>query len=387
MNILLIIHHHLDLNSGAPGSTMKIGQQYQELGHQVQFYSFDNLPSHLPEIAKSLVFPEFVAAHLAKTCRKQAIDVIDASSGDAWVWAKLFCQSKLNYPLLVARSHGLEHQVDLDRKEEAARGNLHLSWKYSLYHGGFRLWEVATSFQCADLVFLLNQADWKYTVEQLSVKPEQAYVVCNGIPEDFLNLPFEPMLEAPDAPIGIAQIGTYIPRKGVQYSIPALNKVLVRYRQVKVSLLGTGCSEAPPEEEIYAAFDPEVRDRVCVIPHYSHETLPILLQGHQIKLFTSLSEGMGKALLEAMACGLAPITTPTSGAMEFVRGGHNAHIIPFRDSTAIEQALEQLINDRVYLDQLRHNAYATAQQYSWSRAAKTRLALYKKALDKRKDSL
>lgn len=32
MKILLTIHHHLDPNSGAPGVTWKLGQEYQKLG-------------------------------------------------------------------------------------------------------------------------------------------------------------------------------------------------------------------------------------------------------------------------------------------------------------------------------------------------------------------
>jgi glycosyltransferase involved in cell wall biosynthesis len=76
------------------------------------------------------------------------------------------------------------------------------------------------------------------------------------------------------------------------------------------------------------------------------------------------------ALPEAMACGLAPVTTATPGAMEIVRDGHDAIMIPPRDSQAIEQALERLISDRPYLERLRRNAYATAQRYSWTRIAR-----------------
>lgn len=382
MKILLTIHHELNPNAGAPGVTWQLGQEYQKLGHEVQYYTFDNLPSKLPGLAKGVMFPEFVASQILALSKKQAVDVVDASTGDAWVWAKMRQSSKQNCPILVTRSHGLEHIVHLEQLEEVQQGNDRLSWKYPLYHGGFRLWEVAISLRNADLALLLNRRDLDYAVEKLGVKPERARIVANGIPEVFLNLTFEPTPTAEDATIGIAQVGNYIPRKGVNYGAPALNVILARYPQVKVSFLGTGCSEA----EVYGDFEPAVRDRILVIPRYSHETLPTLLKGHQIKLFPSLSEGFSLALPEAMACGLAPVATAIPGQMEIVQDGHDAILIQVRDSHAIEQALERLITDRPYLEQLRRNAYATAQRYSWERIARDNLALYEEALSQRRCS-
>ncbi len=89
---------------------------------------------------------------------------------------------------------------------------------------------------------------------------------------------------------------------------------------------------------------------------------------------------------DASACGLAPVTTTTQGPMEIVPDGHNGILVPPRDSQAIEQALERLILDRPYLEQLRRNAYATAQHYSWERIARNNLAFYEEALSQRKYS-
>jgi glycosyltransferase involved in cell wall biosynthesis len=374
MNILLAIHHELDPNAGAPGVTWKLGQEFQKLGHNVDYYSFDNLPSQLPGIVKSIVFPEFVASHLTALTRHKQIDIIDASTGDAWVWAKL-CRNPGDRPLLVTRSHGLEHVMHLEILAEALQENLHLSWKYPLYHGGFRLWEVAQSLRACDLAFLLNQYDADYAKQQLGVDPDRVRIVANGIPERFLNLPFEQTPNDLTQALRIAQVGSYIPRKGIRYGVPAVNRVLHQHPQVMISFLGTGCSES----QVHADFDPAVRDRVKVTPHYDHELLPSLLQGHHIKLFPTLSEGFSLALPEAMACGLAPVTTATPGPMEIVQGETNGILVAPRDTEAIVQALERLICDRSYLDRLRRRAYETAQNYSWQKIAATTLTLYEEA--------
>ncbi len=378
MHILLSIHHELDPNAGAPGVTLKLGEEYQKLGHQVHYFSMDNLPNWLSGKTKGVLFPWFLAAHISRLCREQKIDIVDASTGDAWVWAKVIRNSDQNRPILVTRSHGLEHTVDIGLREEARLGNLNLSWQYKLYSGTFRLWEVENSLRLADLALLLNRHDLEYAVQKLGINSERAQIVPNGIPETFLNLPFEPTPTSPDSSIGIALIASYIPRKGIHYSVPALNAILSRHSQVRVSFLGT----LTPEADVHKDFEESVRDRVRVIPHFNHDMLPQLLKNHQIKLFPSLSEGFSLALPEAMACGLAPVATSVPGVTDILKDGYNSILIPSRNRDAIQMALEQLISDHNQLEKLRCNAYDSAQHYSWRIVAQHQLSLYEEALEK-----
>lgn len=377
MNILLIIHHHLDPNSGAGGVTLKLGQEYQKVGHQVSYFSFDNLPSKLPEIIKAIIFPYWVSAYLVAT--KQSIDVIDASTGDTWLWAKLLRRFRPNCAL-ITRSHGLEHSMHLENLEESVRGNLKLSWKYPLYHGGFRLWEVKTSMKNADLTLMLNSRDCDYAQKKLGIDPEKLAIVPNGVPQEFINLPWESTPQSADSTIGIAQVGSFIERKGIKYSIPALNNILQRFDKVKISFLGTGCAESI----VLSHFSADVRHKITVIPSYNHQALPDLFKTYHIKLFPTLSEGFSLALIEAMACGLVPITTSTPGLIEVVEDRQNGILIPPRNSKAIEYALEELIGDRSQLERMRRNAYKKAQNYNWVSIAQKNLALYQQVLQSKK---
>ncbi len=373
MRTLFTFHYPSDRNAGAAGVTWRLAEEYQKLGHEADCYSLSDLPDQLPPLAKFVSFSGFTAAHVVRSLERGWIDVIDASTADAWMWGVLQ-RFRRKRPLLIARCHGLEHIEHLEYLEEADRGNLHLDRKYWLYRGSIRLWEAATSMRNSDLVLLLNQRDRAYVIDKLGVHPDRAHVVPNGIPESMLNLPFEPT-PAPNEPIRIAQVSSYIVRKGIQYGTPALNAILERYPTVEVSLLGTEI----PADQVYADFSPQVRDRVKVIPYYANNTLTTLLKGHHIKILPTISEGFGVALIEAMACGLAPVTTTAPGPMEIVQDQKDGLIVPVRDQSALEHAIERLILDREQLDRLRRNAYRSAQRFSWSNIAQTNLNFYEKA--------
>ncbi|MEM8722311.1 MAG: glycosyltransferase family 4 protein [Cyanobacteria bacterium P01_G01_bin.39] len=378
MKILLTIHHYLDPNAGAAGVTLKLGQEYQKAGHQVSYFSFDNLPSRLPEIIKTIVFPYWLTAHLLVHQQKQTIDVIDSSTGDAWFWAKLFRRFQ-PHCVLITRSHGLEHIGHLENLEDSARGNLNLSWKYPIYHGGFHLWEVKNSIENADLTLMLNFRGRDYASKELKIAPEKLTIVPNGIPEEFIDLPWSNTPQSSNSTIRIAQVGSFIERKGIKYSISALNKILKRFDNVEMSFVGTGCNK----NQVLANFSLDIKHKVTVIPNYNHQVLPELLKAHHIKLFPSLSEGFSLALIEAMACGLAPIANSNLGLAEFLTDRHNAIFIPPRNSQAIEDALEELIINRSELDRIRRNAYQTAQNHGWECIAQKNLTLYEKFLQQK----
>jgi glycosyltransferase involved in cell wall biosynthesis len=372
MKILLVLHHHLDPNAGASSVTLKLGKAYGELGHDVHYYSHDDLPPKLFGKFSGLLFPLYVAWHIRRLSAEKGIDVIHASSGDAWVWGILFSRLSLKHrPLLVTQSHGLEHTMHETILEEAKNGRLRLSWKYPLYHGGLSLWQVATSLKSSDLCFMLNWYDAEKVKRNIGVSPKKVKIFPNGIPDDFLGLPFKDMAYK-ETPIGIALVGSYIERKGIRYGVPALNNIMRRYPTLHVKFLGSGCSPT----KILNDFSYEVRHRITIVPAFSKPDLPNLLQDCHILLFPSLSEGFPLALPEAMACGLAPIVTKIPGPTEIVSDGTNGIVVAPRDQRQLENAMENLIKDRNYLYKLRHQAYQTVQTYNWQAIAQQHLDLY-----------
>ena len=116
------------------------------------------------------------------------------------------------------------------------------------------------------------------------------------------------------------------------------------------------------------------------MPVFARADLPRLLGGHHIKLFPPLVEGFGLALLEAMACGLAPVTTQVGGPATLVRDGENGLVVEPGRSDALAAALERLLVTRPLLHRFQQEARSSARRYGITRVADETLAIYGEAL-------
>jgi glycosyltransferase involved in cell wall biosynthesis len=369
VRVLITTHHRLERNLGAPGAALALGEALRDLGHDVRWLSWDDMPSALGARARELLFPEFVAARLLRA-RGWRPAVVDATTGDAWLWGLL---RRGGRPALVTRSHGLEHVFYAELEREARAGRHQLSLLTRLYHGRVRLWEVTGSLRRSDLCLFANPQDLDRAVERLGVERARAALFANGVPDAFLEATRQG-LPAGDPP-RLAVVGSWTARKGIEYGAPALAAVLERHRDVAVTCVGSGA----PAAEVHRHLPPALRERIGVVPSYERRELPALLRGHQVLFMPSLAEGQSMALLEGMACGLAPVTTP-AGAAHIARDGHDALVVPARDPDALAAAVERLLADPDLLQRLREAAAGTAREHSWSRIARDTLSLYEQAI-------
>jgi glycosyltransferase involved in cell wall biosynthesis len=78
--------------------------------------------------------------------------------------------------------------------------------------------------------------------------------------------------------------------------------------------------------------------------------------------------------IEAMACGLATITT-RSGTEEYAHHGLSAHIVEPRNPSSISDGLVRLVTDTAYRRDLSNNGEAIAKEHTWSRSVDTMEAI------------
>jgi glycosyltransferase involved in cell wall biosynthesis len=71
--------------------------------------------------------------------------------------------------------------------------------------------------------------------------------------------------------------------------------------------------------------------------------------------------------IEAMACGLAVITT-RPGTEEYAHHGVTAHIVEPRNASSIADGLVRLVTDAAYRNDLSQNGEAISNEHTWSRS-------------------
>ena len=170
-------------------------------------------------------------------------------------------------PLLVTRSHGLEHRYWKERCGGARRGPAYRA-RTGCTTGRWRLREVAASLRASDACVFLNGDDRTTPSSGLRSRVSETRRGANGPPPEFLGLGFRPGGEP--AAGGRSHVGSWTQRKGSRYLASALARVLGGHPAARVSLLGTGS----PADAVLPGFPEPVRGRVDVVPGYRHRLFP-----------------------------------------------------------------------------------------------------------------
>ncbi|MGF7136547.1 glycosyltransferase involved in cell wall biosynthesis [Paraburkholderia sp. EB58] len=372
----------MDKNAGAPGATARIAEAMTRRGHITQVFSFSDSSGWSRQRLEGIRFPWQVFVHVA---RHPEFDVLDLSSGDGWIIALLKKLGWRSHQIVVTRSHGLEHVMHDKLLDGCRNGTQKKSWKYPIYNGGFRLWECKTSFQMADASLLLNQYDMSYAISKLRVKRERAHLIQNGIDSIFLETAIENAKIAEmeiSVRRNIAFIGTYIHRKGIRALKPAAIRILERYPDVNLGFFGIG----PRLDDVLSDYPTHLHQRLQIAQTFENSELPSLLKNYSILAFPSISEGFSVVGLEAMACGLVPVSSKIPGPTEYIVHDHNGLVVQPEDSEDLHDAICRLLEDPHLWNRLRRNAIATAINFSWDRIAAAQECIYETVMQRKRGS-
>lgn len=105
------------------------------------------------------------------------------------------------------------------------------------------------------------------------------------------------------------------------------------------------------------------------------EDKPALYAAARVFLYPSRYEGFGLPPLEAMACGTPVIAANTASLPEVV--GEAGVLLDPDDANGWSRAIEELLQDKARWDDLRARGLKQVSQFSWERAARETLAVYR----------
>ena len=109
-----------------------------------------------------------------------------------------------------------------------------------------------------------------------------------------------------------------------------------------------------------------------------------LLDALDVFVFPSLMEGLGVALLEAMACGLPVVASRVGGIVESVEDNRSGCLLPPRDPASIAKAIAALENDPARRLQLGNAAkIRVVENFSMDAMTTRTIDLYQACLKRR----
>ncbi|HJS22792.1 MAG TPA: glycosyltransferase family 4 protein [Pyrinomonadaceae bacterium] len=174
------------------------------------------------------------------------------------------------------------------------------------------------------------------------------------------------------------------PQKGLVYALRALPLILQRYPSTQLVSVGATTDPAWLEQLQREATALGITDHFHILG--SRRDVIEFLRACDVFIFPSLYEGLGIALIEAMAAGCACVATSAGPIPEVVRNGENGILVPPADPEAIAAAVCRVLADESLRARLGDSATKTAfSRFQPQKSADTLTRIYESVVAAKKD--
>ena len=141
------------------------------------------------------------------------------------------------------------------------------------------------------------------------------------------------------API-VGNVAALVGHKGQRHLVAAAAQVVREIPDARFLILGEG--------ELRSALERQVHelglDRHVLLPGFRADAIS-LQKSFDIFAMSSVTEGLGSAMLDAMACGTPVVATRAGGIPEAIVDGVHGLLVPPHDPAALAQGIIRLLRD------------------------------------------
>lgn len=214
--------------------------------------------------------------------------------------------------------------------------------------------------------FILTNSQFSRAFVELYTSPRARvpiHVIYEGL--DLSQFTPPPKKQSSSSPIRIVTVARLIEEKGLVYLLQALKVLYDHGYAFRCEIVGAPdeSSDAQYAEKLLALWRQlELQTCVVLLGALPFDEVLKKYAGADIFVLPGVTTKNGgrdvtpNALIEAMAMGLAVVSTNISGIPEIVQHGVNGLLVPPRNERALAQALETLIGDETLRQTLGRNA-------------------------------
>ena len=154
------------------------------------------------------------------------------------------------------------------------------------------------------------------------------------------------------API-VGNVAALEPHKGQRHLIEAAHLVIREMPDARFVILGEGSEREHLERQVREYH----LEKHVLLPGFRVDVLGCI-KGFDLFVMSSVTEGLGTSLLDAMACLRATVATRAGGIPEVVEDGVTGLLVPPRDHAAMAQAIIRLLKDERLRRRMGQEGYA-----------------------------
>src|SRR6266849_2589489 len=374
MRILMISGVPGKAESGVAGIVYNLAKELGDLGHSVkpQFFE-DLLPAQSwPNRFRTVELARKIAVYVKKVRTEYDVINIHAPFG-FWYGAQRRRRGPQAGPPYIMTMHGLEERRNYAVGREAKKGRAdHFRWKNRIWQRVYHMPTHRRSFITADQCIVTNREALLFLQLHYNLPPDRVWLVPNGVGPEFFHV------RSFNAGVAtkILFVGTWIDHKGIYYLAEAFEKVLRVIPEARLTI--AGCQE--PEEKVRRFFAPPAQAALKVWPFVARAEISSLYAEHEIFVLPSLMEGMPLVLLEAMASGMAVVTTESSGMTDLIEDSHDGLFVIPGDAEPLAAAIVKLCRDPELRLRIGSAAQEKMKRYTWTQSARRHEMVFNRAL-------
>jgi glycosyltransferase involved in cell wall biosynthesis len=141
------------------------------------------------------------------------------------------------------------------------------------------------------------------------------------------------------APV-VGNVAALVPHKGQRYLVDAAHLVVQTVPDARFIILGEGELREHLEKQVHEHH----LEKHVLLPGFRTDVLGCI-KGFDLFVMSSVTEGLGTSLLDAMACGRPIVATRAGGIPEIVEDDVNGTLVPPRDAASLAAAIVRALKD------------------------------------------